>query len=74
MKLELDLISSIDIRWQEVRAERDKLLREADVMINKATDNSLDTELLRQYRQALRNLPQNNSDPLSINWPDKPII
>lgn len=36
------------------RAERNQLLDEVDIEINKAEDNSLDTTALRTYRQALR--------------------
>jgi hypothetical protein len=36
------------------RAERDKLLAEADILIYKAEDAGQDTTALREYRQALR--------------------
>lgn len=36
------------------RAERNQLLSECDIMINKAEDNGEDTTALRTYRQALR--------------------
>lgn len=38
----------------EFRAERDKLLSEADILINKALDNNQDATNLRAYRQELR--------------------
>lgn len=38
----------------EFRAERNKLLSEADILINKALDNDQDVTSLRTYRQALR--------------------
>lgn len=44
----------------EFRAERDKLINEADILINKALDNGQDTTNLRAYRQALRDA--------TINW------
>lgn len=36
------------------RAERDALLKEADIEINKLYDNSQDSSKWREYRQALR--------------------
>ena len=36
------------------RAERDALLKEADIEINKLEDNSQDSSKWREYRQALR--------------------
>lgn len=38
----------------EFRAERDKLINQADIIINKALDNNQDVTSLRAYRQALR--------------------
>ena len=44
----------------EFRAERDNLINEADILINKALDNGKDATNLRAYRQALRDA--------TINW------
>lgn len=44
----------------EFRAERDNLINEADILINKALDNGKDAINLRAYRQALRDA--------TINW------
>ena len=38
----------------EFRAERNKLINQADIIINKALDNNQDVTSLRSYRQALR--------------------
>lgn len=38
----------------QFRAERDALLKEADIEINKLDDNSQDSSKWREYRQALR--------------------
>lgn len=38
----------------EFRAKRNELLKEADILINKAEDNGEDSSELRAYRQALR--------------------
>lgn len=51
----------------QFRAERDKLLVEADIEINKLVDLGLDSTELRVYRQALRDS--------TLTWiiPSKPI-
>ena len=59
-----------EIRLQEqaqFRAERDKLLVEADIEINKLVDLGLDATQWRVYRQALRGS--------TLTWvlPSKPI-
>ena len=58
-------------KWEEVRKERDKLLTESDwtqnLDIPEATRNVWTT-----YRQALRDIPQNNTDPETVVWPTKP--
>lgn len=38
----------------DFRVERNNLINEVDIEINKALDNGLDVTILRQYRQALR--------------------
>lgn len=58
--------------WDEIRLRRDNLLRIADVLINKALDTGDDPAALRQYRQALRDLPQSTDNPDVIVWPVKP--
>ena len=54
-------------KQNEFRAERDKLLVEADIEINKLTDIGLDSTEWRVYRQALRDS--------TLTWalPSKPI-
>lgn len=59
-------------REQAIRAERDVRLRKADYAINMAEDAGLDTEALRQYRQALRDVPQQPGFPDSVVWPEQP--
>ena len=54
------------------RHDRDKLLREADVEINKSMDAGNDVSLLRDYRKSLRDVPQQTGFPESIVWPVKP--
>ena len=56
----------------DVRAERDGLLAQADIIINKAEDAGKDTTAMRQYRQALRDVPEQSGFPDSIVWPEVP--
>ncbi|WP_106408123.1 phage tail assembly chaperone [Vibrio sp. 10N.222.47.A9] len=58
----------------EIRHIRDRLLAEADKLINLALDNGVDTAPFRQYRQALRDIPQTYSNPEDVVWPQKPSL
>lgn len=57
--------------WTAVRAERIPLLSEADHRINAALDQGEDATPLRAYRQALRDVTEQD-DPLNVTWPAKP--
>ena len=52
-----------------LRGMRDRLLAETDVYA--LSDRTLSDEM-RAYRQALRDLPANTSDPKNPTWPTKP--
>lgn len=57
----------------ELRGERDRLLAECDW--TQLLDAPVDAEVWRRYRQALRDLPQQHPNILSIAevvWPRKP--
>jgi len=64
--------------WSELRKERDRLLAETDWVTLKAVDASNDglgiqlPQVWVDYRQALRDLPANTSDPANPTWPLKP--
>ena len=64
----------IESDWLEVIEKRDNLMVEADYLVNIALDKGLDVAPFRAYRQALRDIPQTFSDPLSVVWPDKPVV
>ena len=51
------------------RAERDRLLKETDYY--GMSDVTMSTEMTT-YRQALRDVPQQEGFPGTISWPDKP--
>jgi hypothetical protein len=55
--------------WADVRVERDALLVATDHY--GLSDVSMSSEMIA-YRQALRDVPQDNADPTNINWPSKP--
>ena len=58
------------IAWKALRSTRDRLLSESDW--TQVADAPVDNLAWAIYRQALRDLPANTSDPLNPVWPDKP--
>lgn len=58
----------------DARAKRDELLSKVDPLIEKAADtgNTVFERSLRQYRQALRDVPAQAGFPSSIAWPVAP--
>lgn len=58
-----------DEPWQELRERRNLLLAQTDYFA--LSDVTL-TEDMRTYRQALRDLPANTTDPANPTWPTKP--
>lgn len=55
----------------EVRAERNRLLDKADIAVNIAVDNG-DSEAesrARTWRQALRDIPEQEGFPYEVVWP-----
>lgn len=56
-------------QMEELRAKRDNLLSDTDYLGLSDVTMSAD---MQAYRQALRDLPANTSDPASPTWPLKP--
>ena len=59
----------------DVRLERNKLLSDTDHLIQ--SDYPISDEKkqeIKAYRQALRDIPQQDGFPENIVWPDKPVI
>jgi hypothetical protein len=59
--------------WVDLRDTRNKLLSNSDWIM--LSDNTLTEEQKnnwKTYRQALRDLPQNTTDPREVVWPSKP--
>ena len=55
--------------WSDLRTKRTQLLVETDYLA--LSDATLSADM-RTYRQQLRDLPANTSDPASPVWPTKP--
>ena len=55
--------------WSSLRTKRTELLAETDYLA--MSDLTL-SEDMRTYRQALRDLPANTTDPANPTWPTKP--
>lgn len=65
----------IDIKWSDIRQKRDVLIAETDW--TQALDCPLSEEKkakFLEYRQVLRDIPQNTGDPDAVVWPVKPTI
>lgn len=59
-------------KWQQVKRQRDQLLQECDW--TQLNPNFLHQQQYQTYRQQLRDIPQDFSDPDAVIWPDKPNI
>ena len=59
--------------WSDLREKRDRLIAETDWEIVKHKELGTDIPTaLTTYRQDLRDLPANTSDPSNPSWPVKP--
>jgi hypothetical protein len=58
------------LAWQQLRIERDRLLAESDWTV--LGDSPTPTAAWKAYRQALRDLPANTTDPFAPIWPTPP--
>ena len=56
-------------KWKNIRADRNRRLAETDYFA--LSDQTLSTAM-KEYRNKLRSVPQDNSDPDDITWPQKP--
>jgi hypothetical protein len=56
--------------WERLRLRRNGLLAQSDFRM--VTDAPWDTAPWAAYRQALRDLPEQTSDPREAVWPDPP--
>ena len=59
----------VEIQWDGLRSHRNSLLAETDWW---GSSDVTMTDEQKAYRQALRDVPANTSDPLNVTWPVKP--
>ena len=60
----------LESAWRALRAERDRRLAESDWTV--LGDSPTPTAAWKAYRQALRDLPANTTDPFNVVWPTPP--
>ena len=58
-------------QWGRIRSQRDGKLSDTDWAV--LPDSPHDTQAVRDYRQALRDLPQTYQTPDAVIWPNNPI-
>lgn len=58
--------------WDEVRAERDRILRESDWTQVSDIPDSVDKWSWRVYRHNLRQIPQKYATPEEVVFPEPP--
>lgn len=56
--------------WERLRLRRDQLLAQSDFRM--IPDAPWDSAPWEAYRQALRDLPANTTDPREAVWPEQP--
>ena len=56
-------------KWTAVRRDRDRRLAETDYLA--LSDQNLSNSM-KNYRDSLRDVPEDNADPDNISWPSKP--
>jgi hypothetical protein len=56
--------------WRTLRATRNELLASSDWTV--LGDSPTSTAAWKTYRQALRDLPANTTDPFNVVWPTPP--
>lgn len=67
---ELDEIA-LQQSWIDFRYHRDLRLTQSDWTVSE--DSPVDKEAWKTYRQALRDLPENVTDPTDVTWPTPPV-
>ena len=59
-----------DEKAATIRQERNRLLKDTDYAV--LPDSGHDTQEIRTYRQALRDITSQETFPDSVTWPTKP--
>ncbi|WP_203234339.1 phage tail assembly chaperone [Burkholderia mayonis] len=55
------------------RDRRETMLKEADMLVERAADAGLDQMPFRRYRQALRDITAQPGFPFDVEWPEAPV-
>jgi len=59
--------------WDDIRAERDSLLSASDwTMVSDTPLSDAEVDAWADYRQALRDIPQDFDSPDDVVWPEAP--
>ena len=68
-------VEDIPMTDEEARAQRDKLLADTDwTQVLDAPIDAATREAYRAYRQALRDIPEQEGFPETITWPELPAM
>ena len=68
-------VENIPMTEEEARTQRDKLLADTDwTQVLDAPIDATTREAYRTYRQALRDIPEQEGFPESITWPELPAV
>ena len=67
--MEIPVLTFEELDWMFFRGMRNQKLAETDRF---ALSDQTMTDEMRTYRQALRDLPANTTDPTNPVWPTKP--
>jgi len=62
----------VDTSWDDLRAKRDRKLQSSDWKVTPGSPYESKLEEWKTYRQQLRDLPANTSDPQNPIWPTRP--
>lgn len=72
-EIEEDENKELEMQWYQVRSQRDEMLKQSDLLVLIDRWESLSTERkeeIRNYRQALRDIPETFQDPTQVVWPN----
>jgi hypothetical protein len=62
--------ASLEQEWDFLRVNRNRALVDSDW--TQTLDAPVDQEAWAEYRQALRDMPENTDDPRQAEWPEPP--
>lgn len=69
-EIEASIAEGVAIAWQSLRIRRNGMLAATDWTV--LADSPTSTAAWKVYRQALRDLPANTTDPFNLVWPTSP--